>query len=259
MTNRVGRSVAEPLLLERGSSTAVASNVAYRLGKLRELGLLQGEWLDCGCADGGYTIALAHSGAEHVVGIDIEEERVLQAQARNDLDMSVVSYCCGPSETLPFRDASFDGVFLNEVLEHVEDEIGTLREIYRVLRPGGYLVLMSPNRWFPFEGHGMCVHGRKINIPIPFLPWIPSKVVKRFMRARNYWPSELRAIVHRAGFEVLSSSSVFPMFEIYPWLPASMIPLYRQAVPSFERAPVIQLFGVSTFIHAQRPSREVQG
>jgi ubiquinone/menaquinone biosynthesis C-methylase UbiE len=191
-------------------------------------------------------------GVARVVGIDVEEERVLQAQEKGNSNLPVVSYCCGPSEALPFRDASFDGVFLNEVLEHVEDEIGTLREIYRVLRPRGHLILMSPNRWFPFEGHGLRVRGRDIKGPMPFVPWMPSKLTKRFMRARNYWPSELHEIVRRAGFEILSSSSVFPMFEIYPWLPAPVIPWYREAVPLLEKAPLIRHFGVSTFIQARR-------
>ena len=45
-----------------GSSTAVPLNVTYRLGKILDLGLLKGEWLDCGCADGGYTVAMVDLG-----------------------------------------------------------------------------------------------------------------------------------------------------------------------------------------------------
>jgi SAM-dependent methyltransferase len=45
---------------------------------------------------------------------------------------------------LPFEDASFDGAVLGEVLEHVEDDQGALREIARVLRPGGVLALSVP-------------------------------------------------------------------------------------------------------------------
>jgi len=197
----------------------VGANVDYRLRKLGQFGLLRGVWLDCGCGDGGYTAALQREGVEHVIGVDVEAVRLTRAQA-SSCGSSVLSYCCAESEHLPFREASFDGVFLNEVLEHVMDEAATLREIYRVLCPGGVLALMSPNRWFPFEGHGMQVANVPINIPVPLLPWLPKRLVMRFMKARNYWPSELRDMVLREGFEILACSSVFPVFEVYRWLPA---------------------------------------
>ena len=54
---------------------------------------------------------------------------------------------------LPFSDATFDGAFVNEVLEHVEDEHVALGEIHRVLKSGAHVVVISPNRWFPLEGH----------------------------------------------------------------------------------------------------------
>ncbi len=48
------------------------------------------------------------------------------------------------AEALPFPDASFDLVILDNVLEHVTDRPGTLREIHRVLRPGGLLYMVTP-------------------------------------------------------------------------------------------------------------------
>src|SRR2546426_3986474 len=136
-----------------GYSTAVPLNVSYRLGKIRDLGLLKGEWLDCGCADGGYTVAMADLGAKSAVGVDAIEERIEQARDR-ERTHSNVRFQLASAEALPFTEASFDGVLINEVLEHVVDEVQTLREIHRVLRPGGHLIVISPNRWFPFEGHG---------------------------------------------------------------------------------------------------------
>lgn len=234
-----------------GSSTAVPSNVAYRLGKIRKLGILKGDWLDCGCADGGYTVALADAGATSAVGVDVIEERITQAREREQ-DHPTVKFFHLATDELPFPDASFDGVLMNEVLEHVTDEAQTLREILRVLRPGGHLVIMSPNRWFPFEGHGMQVGERLFEFPIPVLPWLPSSIGQRFMLARNYWPSEMRALINKAGFAVWKLDFVWPVFEVWPWLPKTAIRQYRHFLPIIERTPFVRRFGVSVFLVAQK-------
>ncbi|HZT05867.1 MAG TPA: class I SAM-dependent methyltransferase [Chloroflexota bacterium] len=239
--------------LAPGLSTAVGTNVTYRLGKLARHGVLGGVWLDCGCAEGGYSRALARMGAERVVGIDVETTRVSSARAMGSPAMVRPTYCCASAEELPFADESFDGVFLNEVFEHVADESRTLAEIRRVLRPGGVLALMSPNRWFPFEGHGMRLGGWELGFPVPIVPWVPMKLVRPFMHARNYWPGELRNLVSAAGFEIISTSSVFPVFEVYAWLPKRVIRAYQRALPTIERVPVLRRFGVSTCVLARRP------
>ena len=54
------------------------------------------------------------------------------------------------ASALPFPDASFDGCCATEVLEHVEDDRGALRELHRVLRPGGILAISVPHARCPF-------------------------------------------------------------------------------------------------------------
>ncbi len=97
--------------LEAGSATAVPSNIKYRLGKLLDFGLLRGEWLDCGCADGGYTVALVDLGAESAVGIDTQEEQIVQARER-ERTHPTVRFLCASAESLPFPEAAFDNVYL---------------------------------------------------------------------------------------------------------------------------------------------------
>ena len=246
--HRDGRAIAD---FEPGASTAVPSNVAYRLGKIRELGILRGDWLDCGCADGGYTAHLVELGAESATGVDPDGDRIGLARERTPAGASV-RFVEGTAEALPFAEDCFDGVLLNEVLEHVRDERRALREIRRVLRPGGYLVIMSPNRWFPFEGHGMRVGGWKFDSPVPLLPWMPTAVSRHFTRARNYWSNELCDLVRTVGLSVRVAGYAFPVFEVYPWLPAPVIRRYRTLVPVLERLPVVRRFGVSNFVVAQK-------
>jgi SAM-dependent methyltransferase len=60
-----------------------------------------------------------------------------------DLDSALAVHSCDIMD-LPFTDASFDAVLCSHVLEHVEDDRLALAEIRRVLRPGGWAILMSP-------------------------------------------------------------------------------------------------------------------
>ena len=241
---------ANPAHLENGAPTGVPGNVRYRIGKLVAAVPVEGRWLDCGCGDGAYSRAIRDAGAT-VVGVEIEPKRLARATDAED----GIEYHLITGAPLPFADDTFDGVWLNEVLEHVADETETLGDLRRVLRPGGCLVVMSPNRFFPFEGHGMQLGGRKVNLPIPLLPWVPSALSRRVMRARNYWPGELADLIARNGYEIVHTESVMPVFEVFPWLPASVARWYRAHVGTFERVPVISRMGVSTMVVARVPIR----
>jgi ubiquinone/menaquinone biosynthesis C-methylase UbiE len=97
--------------------------------------------LDAGCGVGGTSIALRKHGAV-VCAMDRSSARLEQLRAATD-DIDVRE---GDLSSLPFGDASFDAVVLQDVIEHVTDPARVLHEITRVLRPGGVLYLSTPNR-----------------------------------------------------------------------------------------------------------------
>lgn len=99
--------------------------------------------LDVGCGDAGALIAFAEKGAK-CAGIEcfdtsLERGRLRAADHGVDVDLKK-----GVAESIPFPDASFDLVMLDNVLEHVTDRPGTLREVRRVLKPGGLLYMVTP-------------------------------------------------------------------------------------------------------------------
>ena len=177
-------------------------------------------------------------------GVDVEAPRIVEAKARH-LDHASFTHFDGAR--LPFSDGTFDGAFVNEVLEHVDDEQAALSEVHRVLKSAAPVVVISPNRWFPLEGHVVHV-GRRIICPAPLVPWLPKRLTRTMTVARNYWPHELIREVRQAGYEIVEVGYIWPILEVYPWLPQALIHRYQRHVERLDDIAVLRKFGVSTLV-----------
>jgi 2-polyprenyl-3-methyl-5-hydroxy-6-metoxy-1,4-benzoquinol methylase len=97
--------------------------------------------LDVGCGEGDFSAAIAAAGARSL-GIEVAEEPLRRGRARHPgLDFQRVP----ATGAWPLRDASFDLVWAGEVLEHVADTARWFSEVRRVLRPGGRLLISTPD------------------------------------------------------------------------------------------------------------------
>ena len=129
---------------------------AHLLGRLRPTDRL----LDVGCGPGTITIDLARrlpQGA--VVGIDRSEDVVDEATRSARADGTAnVEFRVADLMALPFDDDSFDVVHAHQVLQHLTDPVGALREMARVTRPGGIVAVRDSDyagmTWAP-ESRGM--------------------------------------------------------------------------------------------------------
>lgn len=95
--------------------------------------------LDAGCGPGSITLGIARRVAPgEVIGIDMDEP-ALDAGRLNGLTDNVdnVRFESGDVYDLQFPDASFDRVFVSSLLEHLKEPERALRELFRVLKPGG--------------------------------------------------------------------------------------------------------------------------
>jgi SAM-dependent methyltransferase len=136
--------------------------------------------LDVGCGDGNFSIMIKEACKAGVVyGIEATEKGVESANNNGviahqlDIDMGV----------FPFKDGYFDAVFAGEIIEHLFDPDHFLDEIYRVLRPGGVLVLTTPNL--------ASIHNR-IALVFGYQPF-PMGISSRFNEGRMYEPGSEQA------------------------------------------------------------------
>jgi ubiquinone/menaquinone biosynthesis C-methylase UbiE len=97
--------------------------------------------LDIACGEGYGSAALEKAGAASVVGVDISEEACAHARQKYGIDARQ-----GSAENIPLPDGSVDAVVSFETIEHVEKPGKLLDECFRVLRPGGRLIVSTPNR-----------------------------------------------------------------------------------------------------------------
>jgi glycosyltransferase involved in cell wall biosynthesis/ubiquinone/menaquinone biosynthesis C-methylase UbiE len=176
------------------------ADMAYRrraITLLEYLELRDGETvLDCGCGMGVYLMFMGRLRRLNLVGVDsdigrlrwAEREHVPASLARVDI------------HRLPFADNSFDKVLMSEVLEHLADDRGALREVFRVLKPGGILALSVPHANYPFWWDPInktieALGGRPIQSPGPITGLWSN-------HWRLYRPETLRDVVSGAGFSV---------------------------------------------------------
>ncbi|RME10299.1 MAG: class I SAM-dependent methyltransferase [Ardenticatenia bacterium] len=130
--------------------------------------LSQARVLDIGCGNGAITNALAHDVAA-IVGTDIDGTLIAEAQAHAAPNATFLQ---SDGAALPFADEQFDIVICAQVYEHAHDRPALVREIERVLRPGGYCFFSGPNKLAVLEEHYW----------LPFLSWFPQSIADAYVR-----------------------------------------------------------------------------
>lgn len=153
--------------------------------------------LDAACGTGDLALADLRAGAAHVVGVDFSE-RMLERAARKS---SEIEWVQGDLCKLPFADGTFQAATIGFGLRNVADTEGALRELRRVLAPGGRLGILEITRargplapFFRLWFDGLVPITGKLLPGGSAYAYLPASV-RRFPA-----PKELAAQIYRAGF-----------------------------------------------------------
>lgn len=136
--------------------------------------------LDVGCALGGFLDTLRGHGLSNLAGVDMTKTYVAAARRRGDHRIEL-----GNAESLPFDDASFDAVVIEQVLEHLVHPLRAFQEARRVLRPDGVLCIGVPDA------------ARYKDLPFFDYYWLLLREHIQHFDARH-----LALLAARAGFEL---------------------------------------------------------
>ena len=158
--------------------------------------------LDVGCGDMRKTHDYLYDGRRdlQIIGVEKYDDATIYGESRLPPEIAATGafkrlQCDIENERLPFSDATFDAAYCSHVLEHVRMPGPVIREVYRVLKPGGFLyvevpgprsTIMPPNSWFARQ-----------TVHYPLNHWNDSThVLPPFEKVR------LREMLASAGFDV---------------------------------------------------------
>jgi len=150
--------------------------------------------LDIGCGAGAVTAELVKRG-HTVFGLDIQDEAIRRAKLRGL--QARVADLNGP---LPFEDRSIDVVLAADIIEHLYDPAGLLREIRRVLKDDGYAILAIPHHFDIIQrirmlfGRGI-VSAEHLHYSSDYKPW-------NYVHIRFFTLAEAQEIVRMSGFKI---------------------------------------------------------
>jgi len=161
--------------------------------------------LDCGCGPGTITLDIARAVAPGpVVGIDLSDTQFGDSRAAAAREGLAARFEAARVDALPFAAASFDGVFSHALFEHLPDPGAALAEIARVLKPGGFVALRSPD-WGGF-------------LLNPNPPEVAAAIATyRALQTKNGGDTEagrkLAARLRAAGFASIAPSASYEIYD----------------------------------------------
>jgi SAM-dependent methyltransferase len=220
----------------------------WRAGQQRRLEMIvraageriQGCILEDGCGVGMYVEHLASFGGT-VIGLEYDFERAAEARGNSPHILNAAG------EAIPLPSSIFDLILSHEVLEHVQDDRAALREMIRLLQPGGRIVLFVPNRGYPFETHGVYWRGKYRFGNKLFVNYLPRAVRDQLApHVRIYSTGDLDKLFADLPVRFIERTIIFGAYDNIIARFGRLGKVLRGILQFLERTP-LKIFGLSHF------------
>mgnify|MGYP003417424658 CR=1 FL=1 len=220
----------------------------WRAGQQRRLEMIiraagertRGCILEDGCGVGMYVEHLALFGGK-VIGLEYDFERAAEARGNSPHILNAA----GEAVPLPF--GTFDLVLSHEVLEHVQDDRAAIREMIRVLKPGGRAVIFVPNRGYPFETHGIYWQGKYRFGNKLFVNYLPRALRDKLApHVRVYAAKDLEKLFADLSVSFIERTIIFGAYDNIIARFGPLGKVLRGVLQFLERTP-LKVFGLSHF------------
>ena len=201
---------------------------------------VKGRILENGCGVGMYVehVSLLEG---TVIGLEYDFERAAEAR-QNSLHILNAA-----GESLPLPSGTFDLVLSHEVLEHVQDDRAAIREMIRVLKPGGRAVIFCPNRGYPFETHGVYWKGKYHFGNKLFVNYLPRVLRDKLApHVRVYAKRDLQKLFDSLSVTFIERTIIFGAYDNIIARFGVLGKVLRGILQMMERTP-LKIFGLSHF------------
>lgn len=152
--------------------------------------------LDIACGTGDLSIEALKLNPEHIIGIDISDEmlKIGTKKVEKIGASQIISLRNGDAENMVFKDNSFDAITVAFGVRNFEDLSGGLSEIWRVLKPGGHVVVLefSKPHLFPVKQ----IYQLYFNVILPVI----GKIFSKDQTAYSYLPQSVNRFPEREHF-----------------------------------------------------------
>jgi ubiquinone/menaquinone biosynthesis C-methylase UbiE len=195
--------------------------------------------LEAGCGYGRVTRMIVPYGPK-IIGVDISKTMVDFCSESFPVNFRA---CIADITELPFADSSFDKVICNGTIEHVENPEKAIKELVRVLKPGGIILVSATNSW-------------SLYAPIKILR---NVLFKSEIIARHISPLWFKYQFKKQGMEVLKIVADSFAASINIWRitfpPKSWLGIFKK-LDNFRNLVPLKYFGYGTFVLSQKPKME---
>jgi ubiquinone/menaquinone biosynthesis C-methylase UbiE len=211
----------------------------------------RGRYLDAGCGTGDFIPALLERGGE-VFAVDVAAEMIRQAQARLSPfeDAARIHLSVADVTNLDFPENYFDAVIGVGLIEYLSDDEPALEELYRVLKPGGILIVTVPNFASPFMAYEvLTAQARRLRRRV--LARAKGYSVSPKFVHRHFLPWRLDRKLAQVGFRKLDCA--FCSYGVFsaPRLGSLFLALSRR-LDRFSRSP-LAILGTNYIVKVEKP------